>query len=91
MGKMMIDDFEYHARMLSDIARRNGATLALCYDPEPKIMRSKCIIAISGDEETVMFAISSLILKIAKEVGCEPHELCEMLGMILEADKDRLP
>ncbi len=91
MGKMMIDDFEYHARMLSDIARRNGAALVLYYDPEPKIMRSKCIRAMSGDDKAIMAAIGSLIAEVAKEARREPHELCEILGMIFETYKDRLP
>ena len=33
---MKIDDWEYHSRMLADIAKRNGASMVLYYDPNPE-------------------------------------------------------
>lgn len=81
---MKIDDWEYHSRMLADIAKRNGASMVLYYDPNPEELKGKAVKAIVGNGGEVMVMIATLITEAADQAsGITPAELsseiCKMI------------
>lgn len=82
---MKIDDWEYHSRMLADIAKRNGASMMLFYDPAPKALTGKTVKAINGDGGEVMVMIATLITEAAKaSSSITPARLAEEICKIIK-------
>ena len=78
---MKIDDWEYHSRMLADIAKRNGASLVMCYDPNPDKPTGKHALAIVGNGVHVIGMMATIITESAKITGVDP---CMLSGEIRE-------
>ena len=78
-----IDDWEYHCRMLNDIANRNGASLVMSYDPEPANPNGKAIKAIAGSGKDMVIALCSLIDDIADAGNFKSSELAEMVSLLV--------
>lgn len=78
-----IDDWEYHCRMLSDIADRNGASLVMRYDPEPENSSGKAINAVTGSGKDTLIALCTLIDNVAHEGNIKPSELAEMVSLFV--------
>ena len=82
---MKIDDWEYHSRMLADIAERNGASMLLFYDPAPKALTGKTVKAINGDGGEVMVMIATLITEAAKaSSSITPAQLSDEIGNMIK-------
>lgn len=92
-AKPTIDDWEYHCRMLSDIADRNGASLVMRYDPEPANPSGNAINAVTGSGKDTLVALCTLIDNIAHEGNFKPSELAEMVSFFVneheKANNDR--
>ena len=78
-----IDDWEYHCRMLSDIANRNKASLVMSYDPEPANPNGKAIKAIAGSGKDMVIALCSLIDDIADAGNIKSSELADMVSILV--------
>ena len=78
-----IDDWEYHCRMLSDIAGRNGASLVMSYDPEPEDPEGKSIKAVAGSVKDMVIALCSLIDDIADAGNIKSSELADMVSLLV--------
>jgi hypothetical protein len=78
-----IDDWEYHCRMLSDIAKRNEASLVMRYDPEPANPSDNAITAVTGSGKDMLIALCSLIDDAAHEGNIKPSELADMVSFFV--------
>lgn len=78
-----IDDWEYHCRMLSDIAKRNGASLVMRYDPEPTNPNGKAINAVTGNGKDMVIALCSLIDDVSNAGEIKPSELAEIVSLLV--------
>lgn len=78
-----IDDWEYHCRMLNDIAHRNKASLVMSYDPEPANPSGKSIKAITGSGKDMVIALCSLIDDIADAGNFKSSELADMVSLFV--------
>lgn len=78
-----IDDWEYHCRMLSDIAGRNGASLVMRYDPEPANSSGKAINAVTGSGKDMVIALCSLIDDVAHAGNFKSSELADMVSLLV--------
>jgi hypothetical protein len=78
-----IDDWEYHCRMLSDIAGRNNASLVMRYDPEPANSSGKAINAATGSGKDMLIALCTLIDNVAHEGNIKPSELADMVSLFV--------
>lgn len=86
MEKITMNDWEYHCRMLADIAKRNGAALMLYYDPHPNECGCVCKVLIgSGANAMVMLAP----MTDAACEGCEdtmtPERLSEQITAMIRS------
>lgn len=88
-----IDDWEYHCRMLSDIAGRNGASLVMRYDPEPANPKGNAINAVTGSGKDMLVALCTLIDDVAHKGNFKPSELADMISFFIneheKANNDR--
>lgn len=88
-----IDDWEYHCRMLNDIAGRNGASLVMRYDPEPANPKGNAINAVTGSGKDMLVALCTLIDDVAHEGNFKPSELADMISYFIneheKANNDR--
>lgn len=78
-----IDDWEYHCRMLSDIANRNKASLVMRYDPEPTNPNGKAINAVAGSGKDMLIALCSLIDDVSNAGEIKPSELAEIVSLLV--------
>lgn len=78
-----IDDWEYHCRMLSDIAGRNNASLVMRYDPEPTNPNGKAINAVTGNGKDMVIALCSLIDDVSNAGEIKPSELAEIVSLLV--------
>lgn len=78
-----IDDWEYHCRMLSDIAKRNEASLVMRYDPEPANPNGKAINAVTGSGKDMVIALCSLIDDVAHAGNFKSSELADMVSFLV--------
>lgn len=87
MEKITMNDWEYHCRMLADIAKRNGAALMLYYDPHPNKSVGGTFKALieSGADAMVMLAS----MTDAACEGCEsimtPERLSEQITAMIRS------
>ena len=81
---LTIDDWEYHCRMLSDIADRNGASLVMSYDPEPGNPKCKAINALTGSGKNMAAALCSLIDNVADVGNIKSSELVDMVSLLVK-------
>ena len=78
-----IDDWEYHCRMLSDIANRNKASLVMSYDPEPENSEGKTIKAVTGQGKDMVIALCSLIDEVSNAGNFKPSELADLVSLLV--------
>lgn len=78
-----IDDWEYHCRMLNDIAHRNKASLVMSYDPEPEDPNGMTIKAIKGSCKDMVIALCSLIDDIADAGNIKSSEIADMVSLLV--------
>lgn len=78
-----IDDWEYHCRMLSDIAGRNNASLVMRYDPKPANSSGKAINAVTGSGKDMLIALCSLIDDVSNAGEIKPSELAEIVSLLV--------
>ena len=78
-----IDDWEYHCRMLSDIAKRNEASLVMRYDPEPANPNGKAINAVTGNGKDMVIALCSLIDDVSNAGDIKPSELADIINFLV--------
>lgn len=80
-----IDDWEYHIRMLGDIAKRNGASLVMSYDPEPKNIFGKSARAIVGNGAEIITMTAALITDAAMQTeNISPAELSDEINKLIK-------
>lgn len=78
-----IDDWEYHCRMLGDIAKRNGASLVMRYDPEPANPNGKAINAVTGSGKDMVIALCSLIDDVSNAGDFKSSELADIVSFLV--------
>lgn len=78
-----IDDWEYHCRMLGDIANRNGASLVMRYDPEPANLNGKAINAVTGSGKDMVIALCSLIDDVSNAGDIKSSELADLVSLLV--------
>lgn len=78
-----IDDWEYHCRMLSDIAKRNEASLVMRYDPEPANPNGKAINAVTGSGKDMVIALCSLIDDVSNAGNFKSSELADIINILV--------
>lgn len=78
-----IDDWEYHCRMLGDIANRNGASLVMRYDPEPANPNGKAINAVTGSGKDMVIALCSLIDDVSNAGDIKSSELADLVSLLV--------
>lgn len=73
-----IEDWQYHATMLDDIAKKNNAAMILRYTPNP---HEKCMsaIALNGYPIELMAQVAVVIDHIADMVGRKPSEVAQII------------
>ena len=77
---MIIDDWEYHTRMIVDIAKRNGGALVLAYDPHPERTDTPTARAVIGNVDSFLMLLVALVADATKDSGAPPCELiCDMV------------
>lgn len=91
MEKITMNDWEYHCRMLADIAKRNGAALMLYYDPHPNERGCACKALIgSGADAMVMLASMTDTACEGFESIMTPERLSEQItAMIRSVRRER--
>lgn len=87
MEKITMNDWQYHCHMLADIAKRNGATLMLYYDPHPHEDGSGICKALIGTGADAIVMLASMI-----DAACEddestmtPVHLCEIITTMVRS------
>ena len=87
MEKITMNDWEYHCRMLADIAKRNGAALMLYYDPHPNKSVGGICKALIGSGADAMVMLASMIDAACE--GCEsimtPEHLSEQITTMIRS------
>lgn len=77
---MKIDDWEYHTRMLVDIAKRNGGALVLAYDPHPERTDTPMARSILGSCDSFLALLTALVADATKDSGAPPYDLiCDVV------------
>ena len=77
---MKIDDWEYHTRMLVDIAKRNGGALVLAYDTDPERTDAPIARSVLGSVDSFLALLTALVADATKDSGAPPCELiCDMV------------
>lgn len=77
---MKIDDWEYHTRMLVDIARRNGGALVLAYDPHPERTDTPTARAVIGNVDSFLVLLVALVADATKNSDAPTYEMiCDVV------------
>lgn len=77
---MKIDDWEYHTRLLVDIAKRNGSALVLAYDTDPERTDAPIARSILGSVDSFLVLLTALVADATKDSDAPPYELiCDMV------------
>lgn len=90
---MKIDDWEYHSRMLADIAHQSGGTLISNYyvpkaeEQEKKVQEVEGVSTIVGKEKDVLNNLTNLTVAIADKIGIPPIALVTLMGIALTAEE----
>ena len=69
--------------MLSDIAKRNEASLVMRYDPEPANPNGKAINAVTGNGKDMVIALCSLIDDVSNAGDIKPSELADLVSLLV--------
>lgn len=87
MEKITMNDWEYHCRMLADIAKRNGAALMLYYGPHPNKSVGGICKALIGSGADAMVMLASMTNAACE--GCEsimtPEHLSEQITAMIRS------
>lgn len=89
MIDMTIEAWEYHCRMLGDIANKSGAAMLLFYNADPDAKKSRSCVALAGGGDRVLAMIAALIDTIAKERDVPPSLICDIISTAVETKKKR--
>ena len=81
---MKIDDWEYHIRMLKDIADRNGGVFIGYYDPQPDRLHDNVYKAAAGYGSSLVSALCGLIDLIADGGHIKSSELVDMINIMIK-------
>lgn len=90
MTDMTIEAWEYHCRMLGDIANKSGAAMLLFYNADPEAARSRSCVALAGGGDRVLAMIAALIDTIAKDRDVPPSLICDIISTAVEEKEKRL-
>lgn len=81
-----ISNYDYHMRMLRDIARQNRSVL-ICFYSDEKSNVSKT--AICGDVLSASAAITTIIEKFCEDRSFSTVEYCELLTHIMREKEEK--
>ena len=90
-----ISSWEYHSRMLADIASQNRGTLiSSYYVPKPgeqgkDIQEVEGVTTIIGKEKDVINNLTNLTVVIADKIGMPASALVAMMGLALIAEEEK--
>lgn len=81
---MKIDDWEYHIRMLNDIAKRNGGVFIAYYDPQPDKLGNEILRATTGLGSSIVPALCTIIDFVAESSHVKPSELVDVVSIMVK-------
>ena len=82
---MNISDYDYHIRMLNDLANQSGGALILLYDSGEQEDNGHDIGAISimGNPFRVMTLLTNLTAEVANKCGIEVEDLLDVMKEVV--------